>query len=51
MGQTLLAVLVLLLAAVLGFFIGIPLGDGGGAISLALIAGFACIISALEHKN
>ena len=50
MSKTICSLMVMIIAAFLGFFLGIPLGSGiGGAILLSLIAGIACIVYAIEQ--
>lgn len=42
-------VCILLMAGLLGSFLGVILGDAaGGAILLAMIAGFACVVHELN---
>ena len=50
MSKTICSLMVMIIDAFLGFFLGIPLGSGiGGAILLSLIAGIACIVYAIEQ--
>ena len=50
MSKTICSLMVMIIAAVLGFFLGIPLGSGiGGAILFSLIAGIACIVYVIEQ--
>ena len=52
MSKTIGSLMVMIIAAILGFFLGIPLGSGiGGAILLSLIAGIACIVYAIEKAS
>ena len=50
--RTVVSVIVMGIAAIVGFFIGASLGDAlGGAILFALIAGFACVIYTLDNRE
>lgn len=50
--RTVVSVIVMVIAAIVGFFIGASLDDAlGGAILFALIAGFACVIYTLDNRE
>lgn len=50
--RTVVSVIVMVIAAIVGFFIGASLSDAlGGAILFALIAGFACVIYTIENRE
>ena len=50
--RTVVSVIVMVIAAIVGFFIGASLCDAlGGAILFALIAGFACVIYTLDSRE
>ena len=50
--RTVVSVIVMVIAAIAGFFLGASLNDAlGGAILFALIAGFACVIYTLDNRE
>lgn len=50
--RTVVSVIVMVIAAIVGFFIGASQSDAlGGAILFALIAGFACVIYTLDNRE
>lgn len=50
--STLISAVIMTVTAVIGFFVGTAIGDAiDGAILFALIAGFACIIHAIERNQ
>ena len=50
--RTVVSVIGMVIAAIVGFFIGASRGDTlGGAILFALIAGFACVIYTLDNRE
>lgn len=50
--RTVVSVIIMIVAAVAGFFIGAFLESAfGGAILFSVIAGFACLIYATDNKN
>ena len=50
--RTVVSVIVMVIAAMVGFFVAPSLGDAlGGAILFALIAGFACVIYTLDNRE
>ena len=50
--RTIVSVIVMLLAAVIGLFLGAALENIlGGMILCAIIAGFACVIYVLDNRN
>lgn len=50
--RTFVSTLIVIAAAVFGFFMGAGMNDAlGGATLFALIAGFACTIQAIESKK
>ena len=52
MTKAIVSVIIMILAAVLGFFIGIPLGNFGiFMLLLAMIAGIACIVYAIDSQK
>ena len=52
MTKVIVSVIIMLIAAALGFFIGIPLGNAASfMILMALIAGIACIIYAINSQK
>ncbi len=52
MGKTICSIVIMVIAAFIGLFLGASLGDVvGGMILLALIAGIGCIVYAIESLN
>lgn len=52
MMQTVLSTVIIALAAFAGFFMGAGMNEAmGGAVLLAVIAGFACTIRAIERSK
>lgn len=53
MENTAFSVIIMLMFAVIGFFVGAFLGNNAfsGAILFALISGIACIVHAIESKK
>lgn len=52
MSKTLEAIVTMVVAAIVGFFIGAALNDiVGGMILMVLISGIACIVHAIETSN
>ena len=50
--RTVVSVIIMLLAGILGFFAGAALGDSfGGAILFSMIAGIACVIYAIDNRE
>ena len=50
--RTIYSTIIMIAAAVIGFFIGITVNQPmGGAILLATITGFACTIQTIESKK
>ena len=53
--RTVVSVIIMAIAAVVGFFIGSAVsgsdGGFGGAILLALILGIACIVYAIDNRK
>lgn len=50
--RTIISVLIIIVAAVLGFFMGAGMNQAmGGATLFATVAGFACTIQAIESKK
>lgn len=50
--RTVVSVIVMVIAAIAGFFLGASLNDAlGGAILFALISGFACVIYTLDNRE
>lgn len=50
--RTAVSVIIMVIAAVIGLFVGSALSDGlGGAILFALIAGIACIVYTIDNRN
>ena len=50
--RTEVSILIMIITAAVGFFIGASLNDGwGGAILFALIAGFACLIYTTDNRS
>ena len=50
--RTIISTVIVVIAAVIGFFMGGGMNEVmGGAILFATIAGFACTIQAIESKN
>ena len=51
MFNTVVSIIVMLLASVVGFFIGTFFNNGiGGSILFAVIAGIACIVHLIDNK-
>lgn len=52
MSKTIVAVIIMVIAAIVGLFIGAALNDiVGGMILMVLISGIACIVHAIETSN
>lgn len=50
--RTIISVVIIIIAAVVGFFMGSGMNDSmGGASLFAIIAGFACTIHAIENQK
>ena len=50
--RTVVSVIVMVIAAIVGFFIGASQSDAlGGAILFSLIAGFACVVYTLDNRE
>ena len=50
--RTVMSVIVMVLAGIIGFFAGAALGDSfGGAMLFSLIAGIACVIYAMDNRE
>lgn len=50
--RTVVSVIVMVIATIVGFFIGASQGDAlGGAILFSLIAGFTCVIYTLDNRE
>ena len=50
--RTVISVIIMLLAAFAGLFLGAALGNAvGGMVLCAMIAGFACVIYALDNQG
>ncbi len=50
--KTFAAVIIMIVAAAAGFFIGAAIADPmGGAILFSMIAGIACVIYAIDHPE
>lgn len=50
--RTTVSVIVMILAAAVGFFVGSSLNDSfGGAILFSVIAGIACIVYTLDNRQ
>lgn len=50
--RTVVSLVVMLLAGVVGFFIGSTLENAfGGAILFSLIVGIACVVYAIDNRN
>ena len=50
--RTKISILVMVIAALIGFFFGAGMNEAmGGAILLSMITGFACTISAIEKNK
>ena len=51
--RTVVSVIVMVLVAIAGFFVGAVLFDQalGGAVLFAMIAGFACVVHAIVNKE
>lgn len=51
--RTVISVIIVIIAAVIGFFMGSGMNEAmGGATLFAVVAGFACTIQAIEsHKK
>lgn len=50
--RTIISVLIIIVASVLGFFMGAGMNQAmGGATLFATVAGFACTIQAIESKK
>ena len=50
--RTVMPVIVMVLAGIIGFFAGAALGDSfGGAMLFSMIAGIACVIYAIDNRE
>ena len=50
--RTVVSVILMILAAIAGIFAGAALGSAaGGAILFSMIAGFGCVIYALDNRE
>ena len=49
--RTFISIVVMIIAAVIGLYLGGTNHAMGGATLFATIAGFACVIQAIESKN
>lgn len=50
--RTVISVVIIIIAAVVGFFMGSGMNEAmGGAALFAVIAGFACTIQAIESRK
>ena len=50
--RTIISVVIIIIAAVIGFFMGSGMNQAmGGATLFAVIAGFACTIQAIDSKK
>ena len=50
--RTVASIIVMVLAGIVGFFIGASLNDGfGGAILFSLIAGIACVVYTVDNRE
>ena len=50
--RTMISIIVMVIAALIGFFFGAGMNEAmGGAILLSMITGFACTISAIEKNK
>ena len=50
--RTIVSVIIMMLAAIAGIFVGAALDNAvGGAILFPLIAGFGCVIYALDNRE
>ena len=50
--RTIISVVIIIIAAVIGFFMGAGMNEAmGGATLFASIAGFACTIQAIESRK
>lgn len=50
--RTVAAVIIMALAAIVGFFIGAALQEGmAGAVLMAMIAGFACVVYNMDNRG
>lgn len=50
--RTVISTAIIIAAAVIGFFMGSGMNEAmGGAVLFALVAGFACVIQAIESQK
>jgi bacteriorhodopsin len=50
--RTVVSVITMIIAGIIGFFIGVSLNEPmGGAILFSMIDGFACVIYALDNRE
>ena len=50
--RTVASIIVMVLAGITGFFVGISPNDGfGGAILFSLIAGIACVVYTVDNRE
>lgn len=50
--RTTVSVIIMVLAGIVGFFVGSSLNDGfGGAILFSMIAGIACLIYTTDNRE
>ena len=50
--RTTVSVIIMVLAGIVGFFVGTSLDDGfGGAILFSMIAGIACLIYTIDNRE
>lgn len=50
--RTIVSVITMIIAGIIGFFIGVSLNEPmGGAILFSMIDGFACVIYALDNRE
>ena len=50
--RTIISVIIMILAGIIGFFFGSPFGNRfGGAILFSMISGIGCIIYTLDNRQ
>lgn len=50
--RTVVSVIIMLIAGIVGFFVGASLDDAmGGAILFSMIAGIACLVYATDNRS